>query len=461
MSQWNDKFSLFKESWENLYNQFNEIDREDIDEEDILAKINRFEKIMDISSIIIKKIDPETLSIANLDSLNNSAKNIETTITALKDSNNFGYIDTCNTKIDEIYQILSKYQILDKKSLVDISDLTKKRYSELSKEYEKIKHYSSEMENELKEKINTINKFYEEIEGNEENKSNSLKSKIKDSYHSAIEFHEEIERLHQEIYNGTDDADAISDDIKEAWQDIKQKREDVKKDYDLFEEKLDELDDFYKKIFGDSESGKVGLAEELVRRKKELDEFKNQQEQRYKELNNQIENLLPGATSAGLAKAYHDAKESFFKPKKSFDRMFIGSIVFLVAFELFMICFGYYRSSDNLKTSLSNFLYQLPIYIPVIWFAIYASKRRSENQRLEQEYAHKEALAKSYISYKNQIENLDEEDQEMLKELMKISLDAISFNASSTLDKKHGEDHLISSLFSSFKSKNTDDSENK
>ena len=60
---------------------------------------------------------------------------------------------------------------------------------------------------------------------------------------------------------------------------------------------------------------------------------------------------------------------------------------------------------------------------------------------MQQEYAHKEALAKSYDSYKQQIEALNSGDADMLKNLITKAIDAIAYNASETLDKRHGDRH--------------------
>ena len=69
---------------------------------------------------------------------------------------------------------------------------------------------------------------------------------------------------------------------------------------------------------------------------------------------------------------------------------------------------------------------------------IFVAKRCSEVQRLEQEYAHKEALAKSYESYKKQIEKLNEEEKsKLLPILMENMLKAIALNPAETLDKNH------------------------
>ena len=98
-----------------------------------------------------------------------------------------------------------------------------------------------------------------------------------------------------------------------------------------------------------------------------------------------------------------------------------------------------FKELGDWESVLRSLAYKLPFYGPAVWFAYYASKRRSEYQRLQQEYAHKEALAKSYDSYKKQIQELGQENNEMLVSLLNKAIDAIAHNASKTLDGKHGD----------------------
>ena len=90
-------------------------------------------------------------------------------------------------------------------------------------------------------------------------------------------------------------------------------------------------------------------------------------------------------------------------------------------------------------TIFNNILYKIPIFGSLICLAMFASKRRSEDRRLQQEYAHKEALTKSYQSFKKQIKDLKDEDKELMKKLLDTTIEAIAFNASTTLDGKHGD----------------------
>lgn len=207
---------------------------------------------------------------------------------------------------------------------------------------------------------------------------------------------------------------------------------------------------FHLRVVGKEDvDGKLvgGLQEELNNRQLALDNFKREQELRYKTLNEQIENLLPGATSAGLATAYRAMRKSFSEPIKQYSKLFYISIAILaiIAFISTIDSIGYpelikFVDVTNISNLLSNLSHKLPVILPVLWLALFASKRRNEAQRLQQEYAHKEALAKSYQSFKNQIDNLQDGNKEqLLEKLLSAAIDAVAANASSALDGKHDE----------------------
>src|SRR6185312_17547490 len=105
-------------------------------------------------------------------------------------------------------------------------------------------------------------------------------------------------------------------------------------------------------------------------------------------------------------------KESFGEPIKNANRLFFLSIAVLVALSLLVnvesvglwwVKFVHLSDWASIGISVAH---KLPFYVPLVWLAYFASRRRSEFQRLEQEYAHKESLAKSYDSYRQQIDEL-------------------------------------------------------
>lgn len=218
---------------------------------------------------------------------------------------------------------------------------------------------------------------------------------------------------------------------------------------------LQGLEDFYTKILGkEDEDGKKtgGLKQEIEQRKIELDDFKQKQQERYEELNKQIENLLPGATSAGLSSAYNEMRNKFSSSAKCYSLGFylsliVLSIVIYSVRDLLIIKeIPFHQGLGiSLFALFGNFSVKLPFILPALWLVIFISKRRSEAERLTQEYTHKESLAKSYDSYKKQIEKLSEEEQsKLLPVLMENMIKAIALNPAETLDKKHQSDSPIS-----------------
>ena len=59
--------------------------------------------------------------------------------------------------------------------------------------------------------------------------------------------------------------------------------------------------------------------------------------------------------------------------------------------------------------------------------------------RLKEEYAHKEALAKTYIGFKQQIDKLERENDPLVPDLLAAVLNAIQKNSAQTLNGDHGD----------------------
>ena len=137
----------------------------------------------------------------------------------------------------------------------------------------------------------------------------------------------------------------------------------------------------------------------------------------------------------------------FDHPKTQFHYKIVGNFLILVnnyvdgRYEAEAL-----RESCGWEVILKGIAQKIPLYIPILWLTYYSTKRRSEYHRLQQEYAHKEALAKSYSSYKKQLEKLDSNDLSMQKEFIMKAIDAITYNASETLDGKHGDKMPVQEL---------------
>lgn len=152
---------------------------------------------------------------------------------------------------------------------------------------------------------------------------------------------------------------------------------------------------------------------------------------------------MDGATNAGLASAYQKMKLSFERPIFWSTVAFVASICAIVGISFHFATTPNGDTTFTIDYMLTAFVSRLPFYLPLVWLAVFTSARRSEYSRLQQEYAHKEALATSYDSYKKQIEELDGDKDEIRQLLLSKAIESIAYNASETLDKKHGDKHPL------------------
>lgn len=296
----------------------------------------------------------------------------------------------------------------------------------------------------LRSKLSRIEKQYKSIYGEDGSSdkiqdlldtSSSKLSEINNFHKSAHEKSQEIETLHSAISDKNNEVTSLRDGCSEIIQ---------------------KLNNFHDKIFGSNKNGEKvgGLEQEIEQRKSDLDELEQKQQEGYDELIKKIENLLPGATSAGLSSAYNEMRNKFSKSAKYYGIGFYASlaILFIIISLVKDVALVKEIPLDkgiliSLLILFGNISVKMPFIIPALWLVVFLSRRRSEAERLSQEYAHKEVLAKSYDSYKKQIEKLSQEDQEkLLPILMENMIKAISLNPAKTLEKIHQSDNPISEI---------------
>lgn len=342
---------------------------------------------------------------------------------------------------DEVGKVLQEAVKQYSKTLDEYSATLQNDTVNVVKEIKNRRSQAEDLYNAIEILYKDVSQFKTELVGDEQI-SNSIKSKINDLVTSTEKQYADISKFHKEIFTGDEANLPTKIAISQAKEKFLSDQSEIETLLHNASNEINDLEIFYEKVFGklnDQDQSRVGgLSDEI-----------DKQSVRYKALNEKIEGLIPGATSAGLATAYKELKESFNKPIRNVSNVFYISIGLLLFSSLLI-------SIDNIGTTgitfvkaedwdsiLKGLVYKVPFYAPVLWLAFFATKRRSEYQRLQQEYAHKEALAQSYDKYKRQIEELDDEDKTMQSALITKAIDAIAYNASQTLDKKHGDNHPI------------------
>ncbi len=467
MSRWISQFKnhQFQQYLASLQSSLDDLKAQPNATPDDRLEIARLKKAFKYVSDLLNQVDPELTPINNWDGLSNSLANVASYINQymVSPSSSITNIHAANNHIDAALNLIAPLTSRGSNAAKTARYAFEKYAEEVEEHLQQFHDKSTKIISALQNAAATVKADVEGVEslkaeieefrdelfvGNEE--KDSFQKRLTQLEKKADEYFENVSDYHDQIFLSDNRSQSISSQIESALKESTQSRETIK---DLLEEsqaELKELNGFYQIVFGTpSEEDETvlvgGLKNELNKRRAELDRFKKEQEDRYKALNDEIENLLPGATSAGLTTAYSDMKDSFNDTIAVNTKLFYGSIAFLFLISLVSITnrvywFGVdWVDISQLSNLWTNLAYKIPLAIPVIWLAFFASKRRSEAQRLQQEYAHKEALAKSFQSYKTQVEQLGQASNELMAHLLKSAIDAIAYNASSTLETKHGD----------------------
>lgn len=196
------------------------------------------------------------------------------------------------------------------------------------------------------------------------------------------------------------------------------------------EAELKAIENFKLELLGDTEKNIVGQKQRFDTLESEIKINKKTWDDNTDTLFKKIEGLLPGATATGLAKAYQEQRLSYNKPYWLWATVFVltmgGAIWFAIA---------NLKDATSIEDAFMKVISRLPFFIPAFWLAIFASKQQSQNKRLQQEYAYKEALTKSYEADKQEIEKLPEtaEKHILSTKLLETMIDSAKFNPSETL----------------------------
>lgn len=117
-----------------------------------------------------------------------------------------------------------------------------------------------------------------------------------------------------------------------------------------------------------------------------------------------IEDLLPGATAAGLASSFDERRESFKKPHNRWQWLFVGSVLSLVVLAISGLLHVYFAGTPLSYDELFRlWLSRLPVAAALVWLALHASHESALAKRLEEDYGYKAAIASCLMGFQKQI----------------------------------------------------------
>lgn len=470
MSRWIDQFKAhpFNAQWARVQDG---LSKAKVDDETIVTDVKelaRLRKVVGYLDVMIRGVDPELAPLETWNNFNGQAEACAGQIEAYNSNRNISHIQNANTHADNLLTYLRPYMVgetvardaarssLDGyfETFIGYVESFEVKSSNLLGEIAKDKDESGSL-------YNTINNYRADIEQLKIelfDPENGVQSKIRNIASDAEIQHSKISEVFKEIVVGSEEKESTKSLTLSAFEEISAESVKINAMREAADNELSEIQLFHDSIFGraNHEGEKEGgMLLEFDNLKKEMTGFKEEQKERYHALNTQIDDLLPGAASAGMGSAYNEMKKSFTWPIFWSSVTFYACMAAVIVPSLYSVVDAFtwwpfhiaFSSGGEWDSILKDMVHKLPVFIPIIWLALYATRRRSEYQRLQQEYAHKETLAKSYMSYKKQIKELGDQDAVLLTKLIDKAIDTIAHNASESLDGKHGDKMPIQEIF--------------
>ena len=466
-SRWADEFSRhpFQPIWAGIKT---DLANTEVDDQTVITSVTelaRLKRVIVYLDEIISTVDPDLTPRSVWSNFYSQAEACLQNIRAYTSSKNISYIQQANEHADNLLTYVRPYMVLPQEALSALQNSAQAYASQLESHIVSFRDKSDSLLSEIikyregaasrlrglekaGDKIDALaQELFDGAEG-----AVSTKSQIENLVVEVVEKSKQVTDLHTNLLVDLPEKKSIQTQTKNAETDILARRKDMTKTLKDAQESIDELNDFHEKIFGksddDQDEATGGLELEITTRMAQLKALEIDQEIKHKVLFEKIESLLPGANSAGLASAYRSLKESFDKPISNYTKYFYWSLglialgTVVLALERVSISppevnFTNIKSWDEILRGLVG---KAGFFIPMIWLALFSATRRSQYERLQQEYAHKEAFASSYESYKKQLQNLNSGSEDLQRELIAKAVEAIAYNASTTLAGKHHQE---------------------
>lgn len=123
-----------------------------------------------------------------------------------------------------------------------------------------------------------------------------------------------------------------------------------------------------------------------------------------------IHELLRSATTAGLATAFDQRRQTFIKPNNRWQWIFVLSLICLIAISISGLIHVYNLQTVPEWGELARlWLARLPIAGALIWLALHASREAALAKRLEEDYGYKAAIAACFEGFRRQMSEIDTE----------------------------------------------------
>ena len=275
--------------------------------------------------------------------------------------------------------------------------MAKMTVKEINELYAKLKDIQDKQEQQQK----SIDDLIESLQGHDEKYSTHVT---------------DIDNTFSTIKENQETSDSLLENIENTNSNINEKSTEITELHNKYSKEYQEFLDYKNKE-----------TKEVLEKKQQLNSLIEEVEA----LKATTESLLPGATSAGLASAFKERKESFKVSKITWLLILISTVGFLL-YQGYSYLQIFDTNNLTFSSCIINFINRLPIFIPSLFLIFYSGKKYDQRDKLEEEYAHKESTAKSFEGFKKQILDIEKDcegkENTFTKKFMDTAIQTLAVN---------------------------------
>jgi len=257
--------------------------------------------------------------------------------------------------------------------------------------------------------INTIEKTLQKTKANIENNNEAiqeLRTSIEETEAKATELKATIDMDINVIQQAKIEVEGNTKAIMQSKANVDQLEAGLKAIADTADKKVEIIESFKTELEELNKKWIDKFQAEYNNNKKSFAKSQQGRSEEYESLKEKIENLLPGATSAGLSTAFLERKNIIENQKNFWRNMTIAGAGGLIVFGIYAII-----SPPEITKGFYEFLIYIltrsSILVGIIMIEEFGRRHFNIISRLAETYAYKEVLSRSFEGYKKQMETVD------------------------------------------------------
>ncbi|NOR44522.1 MAG: hypothetical protein GQ534_02965 [Candidatus Delongbacteria bacterium] len=180
----------------------------------------------------------------------------------------------------------------------------------------------------------------------------------------------------------------------------------------------------------------ASIADTVDNKVNDYQEYLENSKIEYENIKVKIQDLLPGATSAGLSTAFYSRREKYENKMKLWTTLRFVSIASFIIYGIWIFkdiatLSGDVKGAnafDLIKLWLSYLINKSPIIAGLIMLEEFVRRTYNRNFRLEEDYAFKQVMSHTFEGYKKQLSEMSEEKDTLVAEFTRKVLNIITKN---------------------------------